>query len=182
MKLALQDALGHEEGWAETEWLPLPDFSPGEAKQALTLVRKLQTADAVILAGGTHFHDSFGLRSVRILTSFLILFGFARLFGAKIAHAGVGIGPIHTKTGRLLTKAILSLSAATLVRDSQSAETVRSLRSRTRLIEGFDLAVLLSAPPLERKLERRIIGLSIVPYFEFFERDKSLDTTAVRRL
>jgi polysaccharide pyruvyl transferase WcaK-like protein len=122
---------------------PLPSWKPTAIHEVRTLLHQLRWADVVILAGGTHFHDSYGRRSIRILITHWLLFRIARLFGASVGYAGVGIGPLYTLAGRWLTRRIVNTSSVTLVRDHSSAVTLANLRVSPLVITGFDSACLL---------------------------------------
>lgn len=182
MRLALSQFFAKELPGSDLIWESLPDFEPRRPLKLMSFLGSVARADAVVLAGGTHFHDTLGPRSIRILASFLGVFAIARLTGGMVAHACIGVGPVTSPVGRWLTKAILGLSATTLVRDQPSAAAVKSLASRTTLIEGFDSAVLLNAESVLSGKNGYTIGISLVPYFELFAADSASDLAVVTAL
>src|SRR5690606_30414837 len=91
---------------------------------------------------------------------------------------GVGIGPLRGSLGRALVGLLLRLAHAVLVRDEGSARLCNRLAPRQHPIEGLDLALLRSpggsaARPLQP--EPLTLGLSVIPYFTEFERDRASD-------
>ena len=120
----------------------LPPFSRGRLLEALQLLPMLWCADFVLLAGGSHFHDRFGWRSARILALLLGLFALARLGGARVGFAGVGVGPVGGRTARPLVRQLLRLTDALLVRDPRSARLAR------RLLPGCAISLRVVLLPL----------------------------------
>lgn len=166
---------------AEIRSLSLPAWNGAGVRESPTLVRSLWWADAVILAGGSHFHDRYGRRSFRILATHWLMFGAARLLRASVGYAAVGVGPLDTLLGRWLARRLLTISAVTLVRDRLSARTVERLGSERSVVLGFDSASLLRAPERQRGGVARI-GISITPYFSVFEKDAARDRLAAHSL
>lgn len=162
-------------------WQPLLRKNSG-VRAYVAFLRHIRRSDVVILAGGTHFQDRYGLRSLRILASHLAVFSFARLVRSSVGFAGVGIGPLHTRMGRTLTRVLLSLSAATLVRDDRSRDLGRILNKRACIVSGFDSAILMPTPGFIKSTDVRTIGISILPYFELYEGDPDRDEEAVTGL
>lgn len=183
---AMRDALltfaRYEHPHTRVRCIPLPELRAPSLLQLPSLLRSLRWADVAILAGGTHFHDGLGTRSLRILLTFSLMFVAARALGTSIAFAGIGVGPLHSRLARLLTKLIFAVSSVTLVRDSQSAEVVRSLSSRSKVIEGFDCASLLASAAPARVPRRDSVGISLVPYFASYECSRRGDLASVRSL
>ena len=136
----------------------------------------INSADWVILAGGTHFHDYYGPKSWRLLSQMGALFTLARLTGTNIAFSGIGIGPLRTLPGRMLTRHLLSLSGSTTVRDSASLHHAEALRPGSA-VAGFDLALLAPPPHLSdgaRQAQRRL-GCSLVAYHAMYGLESSKD-------
>ncbi len=183
MRDALHEALPRllSEG-AHIETARFPALRPSSMREVVRLIGRLWRSNVVLLAGGSHFHDRFGWRSLRILSSVLGLMVFARVSGAKVGYAGIGIGPLRGVAGRALVRLLLRLAHAIHVRDEHSARLCRRLVPSRPTIEGVDLAFLI--PPEGRAREPRrdgpfTLGLSVIPYFSEFERDEASDTRAI---
>jgi polysaccharide pyruvyl transferase WcaK-like protein len=146
-----------------------PRFGPGGLPGALRFLAALRRADTIMLAGGTHLHDAFGPRSWRILATMLACFAWARLWGARVSLAGVGIGPVRTRPGATLIRAILATAEGILVRDDASAEIAHGLGADDVHI-GADLALLPSQHPAPARAPHApTLGVSLVPYFSLYE-------------
>ncbi len=149
----------------------------------MTFCRNLWRADAVVLSGGTHFHDLFGLRSFRILAVMLVSFWIASVSGARLIYAGVGVGPVRTQIGRFLVGRLLRLSAFTVVRDRESRRVVESLAPGTAVMEACDLVLAGSlAQTGDEEAKSVDIGISLVPMFELYRGDPALDDRVVELL
>jgi polysaccharide pyruvyl transferase WcaK-like protein len=177
MHQALSSFLAQQVPKAAIRSHPLPSWSLTAIREAPALFYQLRWADVVILAGGTHFHDSYGRRSIRILMTHWLLFRAARLFGASVGYAGVGVGPLHTRAGRWLTRRIINTACVTLVRDRSSAMTLDDLQV-SPFITGFDSACLLERPPIMAASKPQLLGISLIPYFSTFEDDDTQDIAA----
>ena len=162
----------------------LPALSRGGLLEAVRLVPALLRADLVLLAGGSHFHDRFGWRSVRILALLLGLFALARLGGARVGFAGVGIGPLGRRASRALVRQLLRLANAVLVRDPRSARIAHRLAPGCSVVEGLDLALLLPPHEAPQKPHGDVatLGISVIPYFKEFEEDEQRDTRVIETL
>lgn len=162
----------------------LPPLTRHGILEAFRLLPALWRADLVLLAGGSHFHDRFGSRSVRILTLLLGLFGVARVGGARVGFAAIGVGPLGGRASRMLVSWLLRLADAALVRDPRSAQLARRLAPGCAVIEGLDLALLLppAAPPALIRRGARTLGVSVIPYFHEFDGDANEDSRVVEEL
>jgi polysaccharide pyruvyl transferase WcaK-like protein len=158
----------------------LPSLHARRVLPAIGLLRDLRWADVVVLVGGTHFHDDHGARSYRVLSVHWLLFRVARGLGASIVYAGIGIGPLSTRTGRWLTRQILRQAEAIYTRDRPSRREVDRLGIAARSVEGADLAFLLPPPHVDKPdaCDAVRIAVSIIPYFHVFE-SRSGDEAAV---
>jgi len=162
----------------------LPPLSRRGLVEALRLVPALVRADLVLLAGGSHFHDRFGWRSVRILALLLGLLALARLGGARVGFAGVGIGPLGGRASRALVRRLLRLADAALVRDPRSARIAHRLAPECAVLEGLDVALLLPPPVAGASSSGAVttLGISVIPYFREFEGDDRNDARAIETL
>jgi hypothetical protein len=158
----------------------LHPFPPSTSVTALpAFIDAVRGADWVILTGGTNFHDTYGLKSWRLLGQMAALFTVARASESKVAFSGIGIGPLRTAPGRALTRTLLSLSANTTVRDEASLRLGEALKPG-RLVLGADLALLGGSPahPVNRPASSRL-GVSLVSYHAMYGLCKANDDRAV---
>lgn len=163
---------------AEVRSFPLPSWKLRSVRAALNLLRGLRMADAVILTGGSHFHDRYGWTSTRILATHWLLFRIASFVGTPVGYAGIGVGPLHTRVGVWLTRKLIKRASALMVRDSRSAAEVTTRLMASEVTVGGDLAFLLQTPP---KVQSKVacIGVSLVPYFATFEHESHRDFATV---
>jgi len=150
----LRDALPS----AQIDCVPLP--ATAEMWRVPGFLRRLSRADWIVLSGGSHFHDSMGLKSLRLLVQFLALFQTLAFTGSRLAFAGIGIGPLRSATGRRIVSRLLELSSCTVVRDSVSLSIAESLRPGMAHA-GFDLAILNSKPGVRSVPQVRRLGVSV---------------------
>lgn len=179
---ALKAFLAHEHQDFTVRTRPLPTVRASSWLEVVRFLRDLQWATTVVLAGGTHFHDSYGWRSLRVLVLHWLTVRVVHLVGASLGYAGIGVGPLKTMPARWLAARILKGADAILLRDSRSLGTVGSLLGTTAAIVGFDSAGMLTYP---RRLTRQHsihLGISLVPYFSVFENDPPLDRILVKRI
>jgi len=80
----------------------------------LALVR----AQALVLGGGSLLQDSTSRRSLLYYTALILA---ARLLGRPVLLWGQGLGPLNTRTGRLLARLSLRFAQGITWRDGQSA-------------------------------------------------------------
>lgn len=182
MRKGLGEFLRKEYPAVEVRWLSLPPVRNPGMRRVAELLAGFCWADAVVLSGGSHFHDRYRARSVRILLAHWTLFLVARATGASVGYAGVGVGPLSGAVGRWLTRLVLDLSAVVLARDRRSSRLIRSLGTKARLIDGFDAASLLVLPGPRKRPGGRCIGVSILPYFSTFQGNSARDRLAVEAL
>ncbi len=112
------------------------------------LLRALWHCDAVLVAGGTTFHDQYEGRDARrhavTMLMFVLIAALARLRGSKVFLAGIGLGPLRLRRTRWLTKAWLGLASSVMVRDPVSFDiATRLVADPARVRLGFDPAVLV---------------------------------------
>ena len=109
---------------------------------APSILRRLPVLSRLVRCGGTIFHDEVGQPGLRVAAVYAMqvaLLAAARLFGARPALLGIGIGKIERRTTRLALLAALRLSNPVVFRDSVSLDRAREL-GFTRGILGVDLA------------------------------------------
>lgn len=154
-------------------------FTPMRFRSVLSTV---QTADVLILAGGTHFHDDYRgirlLRHYRYLTRYILLFWFARCRGLRCAAISQGFRPVR----HLLTRWMLRLFSRSChyvsAREKASAKLLESI-ARPGPEVGFDLASLYF-PLAENPPAGRKIGLSVTELSSSHKSGADADWTAGR--
>jgi len=152
------------------------------------ILRGVIKSDYFIITGGTHFHDEDKLkfRRFKILLSFVILTGYARLIRRRPLLLGHGIGPLSSSWSKVLVKLILHNSKKVFVRDEDSFELVNTLGLSEKCVLGFDCAAtLIKASPILGKVpqcqrEQRIIGISLLPVYSIYSDDVEKDASMVR--
>lgn len=160
--------------------LPLP--SPTDLRALPAFLRELVRSDVVVLAGGSHFHDKYGRKSLRLLGQLLLVFGLAKACGARVIYASIGVGPFASKTGCSLGARLLRLADLTVVRDETSLAQARYLAPGHRIVQGADLALLLEPPLRSETSSETRIGVSIVPFNALYFGDAAADLRMVDAL
>lgn len=155
--------------------------SPRDLSAIPEFLWALACSDFVVLTGGSHFHDKYGSKSARILVQLLLVFAFARLCGAKVVFALIGIGPLDSTIGRVLTSQLLRLSYLTSVRDEASYHLAKTLRPNNTLLLGADAALLLRVG-VHHAAPARTLGISVVPFNSLYFGDAAADLRMVTTL
>jgi polysaccharide pyruvyl transferase CsaB len=115
--------------------------------------RALHRADLVVIGGGGLFQDLYNLYPVPFFTATTLL---AKLLCRRVMFYALGIGPLHGKWTRWLTR--LAAEAADLIttRDSESAVLLRELGVKREITITADSVFLLS--PASSELAAHILG------------------------
>ena len=161
--------------------IPLPSLDRRSVRRLPALLRALRSADAVVLAGGSHFHDRYGRRSMRILISFLILFAAAKSAGARVGYAAIGFGPLESPASRRIARLLIRMADAVMVRDERSRDAVTGLDARARPLVGFDAAALLERPPPAERASN-VLGVALLPYYSTYHGDPARDDVLADRI
>lgn len=153
-----------------------------------TVIQEIKHSFIFVLGGGTHFHDhGIKIKQLKILSKNFIVFILAKLFCKRTYFLGVGLEPLSTIWGRFLIKQIYRLADFISVRDKQSYEILRGMRLKNKVTLSFDLAALLqplstSDKSLDKKTDMKILGISILPFFEIYHADKEKDFLFVHEI
>lgn len=142
----------------------------GYSKSPLQILKGVLWADAVVLGGGTIFHDAYPderyQKYWRNLLIISLIFVFARLCRRHVSLAGVGIGPLRRGRTRMFTT-LLKWSAHDIsVRDQQSLDDLASLPGRqdkVRLADDLSAFADLGSTAPSGGAAANIVGLSLVP-------------------
>jgi Uncharacterized conserved protein len=141
----------------------------------LKMIKTIWKSDMVIIGGGSLLHD---LRPYN-LPYFFFWQLFSSLLGKKVIFYGVGVGPIKTRFGKLLSKIFLPRADYISVRDTNGQKILREL--------GIDISFLSRDPAFNIEVENLskpkycltndAFGITICGWFKssnFWER-KSMD-------
>lgn len=127
---------------------PIPAFSGAQRiitrrmRPNLRALRALRRSRLVILSGGGLLHDHWWT----VVPTYLAWVVLARLVGARVAWAGVGIGPLRGRLGRFLAGRALRLATVVTVRDDESASLAAVLAPGKKVTVVPDPALMLPAP------------------------------------
>ena len=109
-------------------------------------LRGIRRVDAVMVGGGTIFHDSncgrHRLRYWFVLVLWLMKLTIARALHKRVLIAGAGVGPLRSRTARILSALSFRQCSKIGVRDTASATTLAELGFADKTLFGFDLAIL----------------------------------------
>jgi polysaccharide pyruvyl transferase WcaK-like protein len=139
-------------------------YARASAKASL---RHVLGAEGLVVLGGTNLHDAVSDGEWRLfrrkLVALTAVMGLCRLFGGKVVHLGVGVGPLRRPDARRIAAAALKLGSLVVLRDRNSFELCRALGVR-QPHEACDLAFLdlLAAPSSPGPADdgRRILGIA----------------------
>jgi polysaccharide pyruvyl transferase WcaK-like protein len=108
----------------------------------------IHEADTVALGGGGLLKDEGHalLRGYGILLELLATALVARALRRRVALLAIGAGPIHTRRGRWLVRAVATLAHVRQVRDEDSAQTLRALGVRSVEVTTDPTFTLYDAP------------------------------------
>jgi polysaccharide pyruvyl transferase WcaK-like protein len=108
--------------------------------------RSLMQADIALWTGGLDLQDDSSL--AKLCHTWLVFFIY-RLLGLKVVCVCQGAGPLDTRAGRFLARAVLNQIAVFMARDKGTFDLVASLGSRTKLIRSHDGIFLPGFEPVE---------------------------------
>ncbi|MBZ5565193.1 MAG: polysaccharide pyruvyl transferase family protein [Acidobacteriia bacterium] len=128
-----------------------PPFLDHEVKVVpaglVPVLRALLNTDALVLGGGTHFHDDYTtlryLRHFRYMLRYVGLSMLAKMLGRQVSWLGMGFGPFYRRPTQWLTRLGLKFCDHVSVRDAKSREEVAAWVPPEKIAVTFDLAALL---------------------------------------
>lgn len=134
--------------------------------------RTIKEADAFILGGGGIIQDKTSLGNLLFHLSRVMM---AVISGTPVISYGLGVGPLQTKVGRLLTAVLLSRAHTLCVRDQISADLLQQIGvSQTKIQVTADPALLLEVsdhtPKLVQDIQKLkqqcgyLVGVSLRPF------------------
>lgn len=108
----------------DSQIMVFPNSKMCRLGQYLEFWRALKKADLFIFGGGQEIEDH---ASVAFLVSGLLKIALAKILSRPILCYAIGVGPVVTVLGRLLTRLVLNQVALITVRDGDSREHLRQL-------------------------------------------------------
>jgi polysaccharide pyruvyl transferase WcaK-like protein len=108
--------------------------------------RALAEADVALWTGGLDLQDDSSL--AKLCHTWLVFFIY-RLLGLKIICVCQGAGPLDSRSGRFLARAVLNQVVVFMARDQGTFDLVSSLRSRAKLVRSHDGIFLPGFQPVE---------------------------------
>lgn len=155
----------------------------------LLIFREILHSSILVYGGGTFMYDHKNKinRLQRLCETFFVL-AFAKLFRKRIYLLGIGIEPLSTTWGRFLSKQICRLADFISVRDKLSYEILEGMGLKKKVTLSFDLAALLQPistsdnDTLVKNMDMKILGISILPFFEIYHDDAEKDRLFVNEI
>jgi len=139
-----------------------------------------------IIGGGTSIFD---YTKNKLFNLFVILLYFEMLFLAKIyckkmLYLCIGVGSVSSRLGQYLIKKMYGMADYITVRDSMSLQLLKEMKIKSKVKLSFDLASFLNIPLDKQKNlhEGRVLGVSILPFFQNYQNDKQKDLAMVNNI
>jgi len=110
-------------------------------KSKVELLKALMKAKYVCFGGGSQFKtlpDVFKRKPESLLINIFLVSLMAKLLFKKLYFISVGAGPLDTSLSKFMTKLIVLLSDAVLIRDTQSFELMQSVSNSKKIILSSD--------------------------------------------
>jgi polysaccharide pyruvyl transferase WcaK-like protein len=175
----------------------MPIVVPQETKNFVKFVRPTPQAvfrgimhsSIFIMGGGTQIYDYGGrMKRLKVMSEMFIILLWAKLFCKRIYLLGIGVEPLSTTWGRFLSKQMCRLADFISVRDKSSYEILEKMGLKNKVTLSFDLVALLQPlstsdnNPLIKRADMKILGISILPFFEVYCNDKEKDRFFVHEI
>lgn len=119
------------------------------------IAAELERSQALVFPGGSIFQDVTSLRSVLYYARLVTM---AKKAGCRVVLLGQGVGPLNRFFGRRWARNAFNAADLIVVRDPESAATLKTLGVRIRPVLGADLAFLLPEPPAPAEREGFQVG------------------------
>lgn len=133
-------------------------------QSAISILRSVWKNDAVVIVGGTTFHDYYSngriVRHWWVLAKYVGILWYARLLKKKVFLLGVGIGPFRSAVTRSLCRLWLGSAHSVAFRDSASLGFARKIcGEQIKFRKGADLAYLSRVTPIKATGHRIVVNL-----------------------
>ena len=154
-----------------------------------TVFREIMQSSIFIMGGGTQIYDYGGkMKRLKVMSEMFIMLLWAKLFCKRIYLLGIGVEPLSTNWGRFLSKQMCRLADFVSVRDKSSYEILEGIGLKNKITLSFDLTALLQPlsatddKHLVRNTDMKILGISILPFFEIYHGDKEKDRLFIHEI
>lgn len=176
---------------------PISIVVPTETKHLVKFVkpiprivfREIMKSKVFILGGGTHFYDyepGNKIKRMKIMLQMFIIILWAKLFCEKVCLVGIGIEPFSTKWGKTISIMMCKMADFISVRDTLSYNFLNEHGLGRKVTLSFDLAALLSVPSKcdysKKNMDEKVLGVSILPFFEIYHYNKEEDCKFIDEL
>lgn len=166
----------------------IPNIVKGRVKiikpSFVPVFREIMHSSIFVMGGGTQIYD-YGKKSERFKVLFQMLFiiSWAKIFCSKIFFFNIGVEPFETIIRRFLSKRICKLADLISLRDNYSFNILKNMGIE-KIKMSFDLAALLNPywNIVTDKSEDKILGLSILPFYEIYHGKPNLDHKLVNEI
>ena len=112
--------------------LPNENIEIIDIKSHKKVMRKIMASDILICGGGGIIQDQTSFYNLPFFLSRVL---FAGVLKKKIVFYGVGVGPLHSKFSKIITKFVLNRSKLITVRDKKSREILIDCGIKSNLVE-----------------------------------------------
>lgn len=152
----------------------------------INLFKTVFNADVVIYGGGSQLQDFGTLKNKLTLLRSLFLNWITKLRKKKVIYLGVSIGPVSSKTGRILIEQLMKTSDLLWVRDQRSydfLQTIKKIKSKNFL--SPDLVLSLETEHIKnikKNNEKKIFGINLMPHFNKIEVNKEIESTILENI
>jgi polysaccharide pyruvyl transferase WcaK-like protein len=175
----------------------MPIVVPQETKNFVKFVRptpqavfrEIMHSSIFIMGGGTQIYDYGGrMKRLKVMSEMFIMLLWAKLFRERIYLLGIGIEPLSTNWGKFLSKQICRLADFISVRDKPSYEILEGIGLKNKVTLSFDLTASLQPlstsnnESLVKNVDMKVLGISILPFFEIYHDDKEKDRLFVHEI
>ena len=154
-----------------------------------TVFREIMQSSIFIMGGGTQIYDYGGkMKRLKVMSEMFIMLLWAKLFCKRIYLLGIGVEPLSTNWGRFLSKQMCRLADFVSVRDKSSYEILEGIGLKNKITLSFDLTALLQPlsttddKHLVKNTDMKILGISILPFFEIYHGDKEKDRLFIHEI
>ncbi len=118
-------------------------------------------SDIILITDGIIFDVRLFNPLFNFLIQLVFIVPFAKMFGKKVVGLLVGIGPLHTRAGRMLTRFVGNLCDDIFVREQDSAALLREVGVDAGKISIYADAAFVNVPVPEERVKQILAENSI---------------------